>query len=177
MSDRTLHKVAILGTPRSGKTTFCVKLAKGVFAESIPTTRAIDFHVVTAHIEGLKLQMWDMAGQPHFKDAGVFDGMVSGASAFLFCYDSSDPSSIKEIDGWLDIAKQHKNYSKTKEYLVGLKADLISESSMMALNELVKKHIDQSIVNNHFILSTKSEINFMGFLSLLAEDLRNINEN
>lgn len=177
MSDRTLHKVAILGTPRSGKTTFCVRLAKKIFAPEINSTRGVDFHVVTADLEGLKLQMWDMAGQPHFKDAGVFDGMVSGASAFLFCYDASDPSSIKEIDDWLDIAKQHKNYEKTKKYLVGLKADLISESSMIALNELVKKHIDQSIVSNHFILSTKTEMNFEGFLSLLAEDLRNLTKN
>ncbi|MCY3410842.1 MAG: GTP-binding protein [Candidatus Heimdallarchaeota archaeon] len=174
MTDRTLHKVAILGTPRSGKTTFCVRLAKGLFAENIPTTRGLDFHVVTADLEGLKLQIWDMAGQNHFREAGVFDGMVSGASAFLFCYDASDPSSIREIDNWLEIAKQHEHFEKTQKYLVGLKADLISESSMIGLNNLVTKHVDNQILTNHFILSTKSEINLDSFLATLAEDLTKI---
>ena len=62
----TLHKIAILGTPRSGKTTFCVRLAKEVYAENIPTTRGIDFHVVSANLAGLKLQIWDLAGQGQF---------------------------------------------------------------------------------------------------------------
>ncbi len=171
----TLHKIAILGTPRSGKTTFCVRLAKEVYAENIPTTRGIDFHVVTANLAGLKLQIWDLAGQTHFKEAGLFDGMVSGASAFLFCYDASDPSSIKEIDGWLEVAKQHKQYEQTKKYLVGLKADLISESSMIGLNKLVMKHLDNEIIANHYILSVKEDINLDSFIALMAEDLSNIN--
>lgn len=171
-----LHKVAILGTPRSGKTTFCIRLAKGLFAENIPSTRGVDFHVVAANVQGVKLQVWDLAGQPHFKEAGVFDGMVSGASAFLFCYDASDPSSIKEIDGWLEVAKQHKFYEKTKKYLIGLKADLISESSMMGLNSLVNKHLSSEIIENHFIVSVRSDINLDGFLALLAEDLSSLDK-
>ena len=104
----------------------------------------------------------------------MFDGMVAGASAFLFCYDASDPSSIKEIDSWLEIAKQHSQFEKTKKYLVGLKGDLVSESSMMGLYELVKKHIGGEMISHHFILSTKTEMNLDGFLSLLAEELRAI---
>ena len=176
MTKEKLHKLAILGTPRCGKTTFCVRLARQIFSENIPTTRGIDFHVVTADLEGLKLQIWDLAGQSHFRDAGVFDGMVAGATAFLFCYDASDPSSIREVDDWLAIAQQHGNFDRTKKYLVGLKGDLVSDSSIMALHELVKKHINSAIIENHFIISTKTEMNLDSFISLLGDDLRSFSD-
>lgn len=172
-SDYKLHKLAILGTPRSGKTTLAVKLAKGIVDTDIKSTRGIDFHVISAEKEGIKLQVWDYAGQSHYADAGIFDDMVIGASAFLFCYDAVDPSSMKEIDRWIEIAQNHKKFDETKKYLVGLKADLVGSGEALGLNSLVSKHVDNpELVEKHFIVSAREDINIDMLIGELIEDLK-----
>ena len=175
MTDRNylLHKIAILGTPRAGKTTLAVKLAKGIVDSEITSTRGVDFHVVSAEKEGIKLQVWDYAGQAHYADAGIFDDMVMGASAFLFCYDAKDPSSMSEIDRWIEIAQHHKRFSETKKYLVGLKADLIDNASAMGLNSLVNRYLENpDMVEKHFIVSTHDDINLDILIGELIDDLK-----
>ncbi|MHA2501617.1 MAG: GTP-binding protein [Candidatus Kariarchaeaceae archaeon] len=175
-SDIVLHKIAVLGTPRAGKTTLAVKLAKGIVDSEIMSTRGVDFHVVSAEKEGIKLQVWDYAGQGHYADAGIFDDMVMGASAFLFCYDAADPGSMKEIDRWIEIAQHHRRFSDTKKYLIGLKADLVDNpGQMMGLNSLVSKHLDQpELVEKHFIVSTLNDINLDILIGELLDDLKTI---
>ena len=175
--DLKLHKIAILGTPRSGKTTLAVKLAKGhLDGDEIKTTRGIDFHVVSAEKQGVKLQVWDHAGQTHYRDANIFDDMVLGASAFLFCYDAADPSSMREIDRWIEIAKHHKKFEKTKKYLIGLKADLVTDSGQqMGLISLVNKHLDNpGLVEKHFIVSATQDINIDMLTGELLDDLKSL---
>ena len=175
-SDVTLHKIAVLGTPRAGKTTLAVKLAKGIVDDEIRSTRGVDFHVISAEKEGIKLQVWDYAGQDHYADAGIFDDMVMGASAFLFCYDAADPSSMQEIDRWIAIAQHHRRFADTKKYLIGLKADLVDNpGQMMGLNSLVTRHLDEpELVEKHFIISTLSEINLDILIGELIDDLKQI---
>jgi len=170
-----LHKIAILGTPRSGKTTLAVKLAKGIVDDEIRSTRGVDFHVVSAEKQGIKLQVWDYAGQSHYSDAGIFDDMVLGASAFLFCYDAADPSSMAEIDDWISVAQHHHRFAETKKYLVGLKADLVDNASAMGLNSLVKKYLENpDLVRKHFIASTHSDINIDLIIGELLDDLKQL---
>lgn len=171
-----LHKIAILGTPRAGKTTLAVKLAKGTVDDDIHSTRGIDFHVIAAEKEGYRLQVWDYAGQAHYADAGIFDDMVQGASVFLFCYDAVDPSSMKEIDRWIEIAKNHNKFDMTKKYLVGLKADLVENpGQQLGLNLLVTKHLENpALVDKHFIVSATNDINLDILIGELTDDLKNL---
>lgn len=172
-----LHKIAILGTPRAGKTTLMVRLARGKIDEQISSTKGIDFHVVSSKKGGIKLQVWDYAGQSHYADAGIFDDMVRGASAFIFCYDASDASSMKEIDRWIEIAQHHKAFDKTKKYLVGLKADLVDKGQTLALNTLVSKHLENpDLVEKHFLISTKEDINIDVLVGELIDDLKNLEQ-
>ncbi len=168
-----IHKVAILGTPRAGKTTLMVKLSKGLVDPAIKQTRGIDFHVVRVEAAGLKLQIWDMAGQDHYRSAGIFDDMVLGASVFLFCYDAGDASSIKQVDEWIDIAKNHARFKETKKYLVGLKADLVDSGQHIGLNALVQKYLDNPELNiKHIIVSSHQDINVNELLAEISEELR-----
>ncbi len=170
--DPTIHKIAILGTPRCGKTTLGVKLSKGIFKGDIPSTKGIDFHVVKAKLDKITLQIWDYAGQSHYRDAGIFVDMVKGSSAFLFCYDASDPSSMKAIDKWIDVAKFNRKFYLTKKYLVGLKADLIDKASALALTALVTKYLNNpKLIDNHFIISTKDDLNVDMLIRELESDL------
>ena len=52
-----LHKIAILGTPRSGKTTLMVRLSKGLVDPAIQSTRGLDFHLVNVIKDNIKLQI------------------------------------------------------------------------------------------------------------------------
>ncbi|MDH5400983.1 MAG: GTP-binding protein [Candidatus Heimdallarchaeota archaeon] len=173
----TLHKIVILGTPRAGKTSLMVRLAKGSITDDIKSTRGIDFHVVQSEpiAEGIKLQIWDLAGQSHYRDTGMFDDFVAGASGFIFCYDASDASSIRQVDNWIEVAKKHKRYSETKKYLVGLKADMVDQGQQTALHSLVDKYLDQTdIISKHFIVSTHKEINIDGLIHEIIEDLQTL---
>ncbi|MHA2249346.1 MAG: Rab family GTPase [Candidatus Kariarchaeaceae archaeon] len=170
-----LHKIAILGTPRAGKTSLMVRLSKGLVDPAIRSTRGIDFHVVRVEAKGIKLQIWDLAGQDHYRNAGIFDDMVLGASAFLFCYDASDASSIKQIDQWIDIARNHARFPETKQYLVGLKADIVDSGQQIGLTSLVQKYLDNPELNvKHIIASAHQGINIEELIDEIIDDLKSI---
>jgi len=177
MTERpTLHKIAILGTPRSGKTTLMVRLAKGLVDPAIQSTRGIDFHLVNVSTpNNLKLQIWDLAGQDLYRNSGIFDDMVWGSSAFLFCYNASDASSIEKIDKWIGVARNHKKFNKTLKYLIGLKADLVDTGQQIALNKLVEKYMSDPELNiKHIICSAHGDMNINELLEELSEDLSNL---
>ncbi|MCE7734575.1 MAG: GTP-binding protein [Candidatus Heimdallarchaeota archaeon] len=173
----SLHKIAILGTPRSGKTTLMVRLSKGLVDPAIQSTRGLDFHLVNVIKDNIKLQIWDLAGQDHYLSSGLFDDMVHGASAFLFCYNAGDAASIQKIDKWLDVAKKHKRFDDTIKYLVGLKADLVDTGQQVALNKLVSKYLDDPSLNiKHMIISAHKDMNISELLGELAEDLQKLSK-
>lgn len=170
-----IHKIAILGTPRAGKTTLMVRLSKGLVDPAIKSTRGIDFHLVSIVKDNYKLQIWDMAGQDHFRTSGMFDDMVAGASAFLFCYDASDPTSIQQIDRWIDVAKKHHKFNKTLKYLIGLKADLVDPGQQVALNKLVGKYVDNPELHvKHVICSAHKDMNISELLDEITDDLKTL---
>jgi small GTP-binding protein len=170
-----LHKVVILGTPGSGKTTLMVKLSGANNFDEIKRTIGVDFHVVRKLInDNLRLQIWDLAGQAHFRDSGIFEDMVHGASVFLICYDASNSESIKQIDKWLEIAKTHNRFSETKRYLVGLKVDQVSIGQQVALSNLIQKYIGGDTIQKHFLLSSFEDIGIEIMIENLSEDLINL---
>lgn len=170
-----LHKVVILGTPGSGKTTLMVKLSGKNNFDEIKRTIGIDFHVVRRLInENMRLQVWDYAGQAHFRDAGIFEDMVQGASAFLFCYDASNSESIDQIERWLEIAKTNTRFSETKRYLVGLKVDQVNMGQQVALSNLIQKYLGGETIQKHFLISSYEDIGIEIMIENLAEDLKNI---
>ncbi|MHA2169511.1 MAG: GTP-binding protein [Candidatus Kariarchaeaceae archaeon] len=174
-STMKLHKIAILGTPRAGKTTLMVKLSKGLVDPAITQTRGVDFHVVRVETKGLKFQVWDLAGQDHYRSSGIFDDMVFGSSVFLFCYDASDASSIKEIDHWIDIARNHKRFAETKQYLIGLKADQVDSAQQIGLTSLVQKYLDNPELNiKHIIVSAHQDLNIEELLDEIGDDVKEI---
>ncbi len=168
----SLHKIVILGTPRAGKTTLMIKLSgKEVPPEEIRSTIGVDFHIVQFEKNQIRLQVWDYAGQAHFRNAGIFQDMVQGASAFLFCYDTSNTTSIEEIDAWVQIAKSHPKFNQTLRYLVGLKVDLTSKGQQIALNNLIQKYLGGEIIQKHFLISSKQDLGIDIMVDQLVEDL------
>ncbi len=170
-----LHKVVILGTPGSGKTTLMVKLAGSNNFDEIKRTIGVDFHVVRKLIdENLRLQVWDYAGQEHFRDAGIFEDMVQGASVFLFCYDASNSESINQIDRWMEIAKSHTKFNETMRYLVGLKVDQVSTGQQVALSNLIQKYLGGDAIQKHFLVSSYEDIGIDIMLENLIADLQKL---
>ncbi len=173
-----LHKVVILGTPRAGKTTLMAKLSNhNLDEEKIKSTIGVDFHVVQYEKDNIRLQVWDYAGQAHFRDAGIFQDMVQGASAFLFCYDTSNTTSIEEIESWVEIAKSHNRFTDTLRYLVGLKVDLTSKGQQIALNNLIQKYLGGEIIQKHFLVSSREELGIEIMTEQLVEDLKKLEKN
>ncbi|OLS25770.1 MAG: hypothetical protein HeimC2_17050 [Candidatus Heimdallarchaeota archaeon LC_2] len=175
MNTFNIYKIAILGTPRAGKTTLMIRLSKGLVDPAIQSTRGLDFHLVNVIKDNIKLQIWDFAGQSHYLSSGLFDDMVHGTSAFLFCYDASDATSIKQIDGWIDVAKKHRRFKDTIKYLIGLRADLVDAGQAVALNSLVSKYLDDPILNlKHMIISAHKDMNISELIGELTDDLKEL---
>lgn len=166
-----LHKVVILGTPGSGKTTLMVKISGNDNYHDIKRTIGVDFHVVRKLVNNIKMQVWDYAGQAHFRDAGIFEDMVQGASAFLFCYDTSNVESIEQIDKWIQIAQANEKFVESKRYLIGLKVDQVSSGQQVALSNLIQKYLGKQSIQKHFLVSAYEDIGIDIMLENLVEDL------
>ena len=170
-----LHKVVILGTPGSGKTTLIVRLAGSSNFDGIKRTIGIDFHVVRKLLsKDIRLQVWDYAGQTHFRDAGIFEDMVHGASIFFFCYDATNLDSIDQISKWIQIARSYPKFLETKRYLVGLKIDQATSGQQIVLSNLVQKYINANSIQKHFLISAHENIGVDVILDNLSQDIMNL---
>ncbi|MHA1513582.1 MAG: hypothetical protein ACTSRJ_05910, partial [Candidatus Hodarchaeales archaeon] len=68
-----------------------------------------------------KIQIWDLGGQEHFKQMGLFRDFCRGADAALLCFDLTDISTLFSLSEWLSFVE-----SNIPRFLIGTKADLVT---------------------------------------------------
>ena len=131
-------KLVILGEGGVGKTTISKSYVNNYFFTQSKHTIAVEFHskVVKSSIKGVtKLQIWDLGGQEHFKQMGVFRDFCRCADAAILCFDLTDLSSLFSLPEWLNFIDP-----SIPRYLVGTKSDLATpEELSIDLNDFVRK--------------------------------------
>ena len=131
-------KIVILGEGGVGKTTISKSYINNFFFTKSKHTIAVEFHskvVQSSDNDVTKLQLWDLGGQEHFKQMGVFRDFCRGADAALLCFDLTDLSSLFSLSEWLRFIEP-----SIPRFLIGTKSDLASpEELSLELNEFVKK--------------------------------------
>ena len=87
MSKSYSYKVLIAGDGGVGKTTLLHRYVKGVFIEDLKMTMGVEFFTVDLVVNdcAIMVQLWDFAGQDHFRF--MLEGYAMGASAALILID------------------------------------------------------------------------------------------
>ncbi|KAG7361495.1 small GTP-binding domain protein [Nitzschia inconspicua] len=96
-------KVVMLGETFTGKTSLVLRFAEGYYRDSArnPTVGAF-FITKRLTVNGMtaKIQIWDTAGQEHFKRLAPM--YYKNAAAAIVCYDVTSPKSFETLEYWMN---------------------------------------------------------------------------
>jgi small GTP-binding protein len=175
---RIASKVVVLGDGAVGKTSLVHRFVKNKFKQTYSATIGVD--ILSKNVElkrdninySIDLNLWDMAGQEHFKL--IRTKFYKQASSGLLVFDVTSESSFKNLENWvnesrngigtdipyvlignkIDLAEQRKiSFDQMKEFgqELGIQLDLIIETSALS-GEGVENAFDylaNSIVDYH----------------------------
>ncbi len=119
-----LVKLVFIGNGATGKTSLIERFTKNTFQTSYLMTIGANFYMETVQIENkkVKLQIWDLAGQEHFKS--VRPGFYIGVMLCIAVFDLTRESTIKDLDNWMDEMYNSAKVSLIPTVLIGNKVDL-----------------------------------------------------
>lgn len=128
------YKICICGDFGVGKTTLLHQYLERRFAPNVGSTIGSNFFTKYLKIPKIKenfiLQIWDLAGQEHFK--WVRHEFYKGAKGIVYVFDLSRKATFENIPKWKEeIEKVLGNFPSV---LVGNKLDLINDE-----NRVIKK--------------------------------------
>lgn len=120
-----IFKVPVAGDGAVGKTSLIVRYTQGTFTETYKMTIGTSFAVKTVDLGQVivKLQIWDLAGQPHF--GGVRPLFYQGSTGVIYVFSVTDRASFDHLAGWLEEAR--KNSGNIPGILIGNKTDLLDQ--------------------------------------------------
>ncbi len=95
-----LIKVVVAGDGNVGKTSLIRCYIEGKFEISRVATIGVDFHTHTVQLPDgpVKLSIWDMAGQDHFRF--LRSSFYRGSCAAILVYDVTSPESLEHLVKW-----------------------------------------------------------------------------
>ena len=119
-------KFILIGDSSVGKTSIVTRYSDGTFNDSFISTVGIDFKVKMIEINGvtIKLQIWDTAGQEHFRT--ITKSYYRGAHGILLIFDVSNRVTLNQTKIWMNSIKESAD-ENVLVALVGNKIDLDSD--------------------------------------------------
>lgn len=122
-----LLKSIVLGDGAVGKTTLLHRWIDGIFIEDLQMTIGVTFHTYKTNHNGVpcNLVVWDLGGQRQFREMGVFEKYLKGASSILLGFDLTSLDTFQNLPEWIDFIK--RNADNVPLVLFGNKSDLLSE--------------------------------------------------
>jgi small GTP-binding protein len=129
------YKICIVGDFGVGKTTLLHQYLERRFASNVSSTIGSNFFVKRIKISNTKemitLQIWDLAGQEHFK--WVRHEFYKGAKGIVYVFDLTRKKTFEHIIEWKkEIEKAIKGFSSV---LVGNKLDLLNNENLVINKE------------------------------------------
>ncbi|WXG39959.1 MAG: Rab family GTPase [Candidatus Freyarchaeum deiterrae] len=124
-SKELMYKVILAGDGAVGKTSLIEKFITGKFEKDYKMTLGTNIFAKSLVVDGssVKLIIWDLAGQPHFKY--VRAGFYLGAAGCLLVYDVTRRTTLENLDNWRsEMGKNSGDLSAG--VVVGNKCDLDS---------------------------------------------------
>jgi len=95
-----IFKIVVVGDGAVGKTSLIKKYTEEKFQSDYIMTIGANFAVKNVEVDGviIKLQLWDLAGQPQFKE--VRSSFYRGAAGAIYVYDVCRPESYLSLVNW-----------------------------------------------------------------------------
>lgn len=124
MSTIPTYKIALLGDGAVGKTSLRHRFLKNLFDKSYMMTIGADFTTKTVDVDGqpVKLQIWDLAGQPRFET--IRNLYYRGSLGALVVFDVTAPNTYKNIPNWINELLKGNGKGSVPIVLLGNKIDL-----------------------------------------------------
>ncbi|MHA2271546.1 MAG: Rab family GTPase [Candidatus Hodarchaeales archaeon] len=173
------YKITLLGDGEVGKTSLCNRYMRKGFIEDYMMTVGADISFKTLEVgkTRIKLQIWDIAGQPCFE--AVRKSYFGGAIGALFVYDITRPETLENAHNWIEELWKHNEKGKVPVVLLGNKVDLrdsvpsavTSEQGQLVAYELSDPTMDVKSEILHLETSAKTGKNVDEAFHALAEEI------
>ncbi|MFX1343864.1 MAG: GTP-binding protein [Promethearchaeota archaeon] len=100
-----LLKIITAGDGGVGKTTLLYRFIENKFLADTKMTLGVEFFLKEIYIKGetITLQVWDFGGQDHFRP--LLKDYSVGAKGALLLFDLTRPSSLENIEQWVNICR------------------------------------------------------------------------
>ncbi|EEC17912.1 RAB GTPase, putative [Ixodes scapularis] len=99
-------KVVFVGDAAVGKSSFIMRLSRGIFMPQLTSTLGVDFQTKNIHIDGVNvsLQLWDTAGQERFRC--ITQSYFRKADGVMLMYDCTNEQSFLNVRQWITMMKR-----------------------------------------------------------------------
>ncbi|MGY5859963.1 MAG: Rab family GTPase [Candidatus Thorarchaeota archaeon] len=116
-----IYKTVLVGEGGVGKTSLTVRYTEGRFEDDMKMTIGVNFASKKVNVEDtdVTLMLWDMGGQPRFRD--VVGDYFRGARAAICVYDATRFFSLERLKDW--IGRVQENAPDCKFFFVANKVD------------------------------------------------------
>ena len=123
-----LYKIVLLGDGMVGKTTLRRVFMGEGFRETYMMTFGCDFAVKDVILENdvkIRLQIWDLAGQPSFEK--IRKSYYKGSKGAILVYDTTRKETLEHVPLWVKELLSNTGNREIPIVLVGNKIDLRTE--------------------------------------------------
>lgn len=167
MTKPILVKTITTGEGGVGKTTLLHRYIEGHFLAETRITLGVDFFLkeVKAERKKILLQIWDFGGQEHFRT--LLPSYALGARGALLLFDLTRPSSLEQIEQWVNICR--KGNPEIPILFVGTKLDL--KESISIDDEYARTFIERYNFFDYLKISSKTGENVNLAFKLLAKEI------
>jgi small GTP-binding protein len=168
-----IFKTIIVGDGAVGKTSLVMMFTEQKFQNQYIMTIGSNFalKLIPSEILSIKgkeypdvrLQLWDLAGQPHFK--AVRHPFYKGSSGIIYVYDVTRPETLEHLMGWRDeILRQVP--PTTPAILLANKVDLKNERKVSEKEG--RDFMVKVSARDYFETSAKDGVNVNAGFQILA---------
>ena len=122
----SLYKVIVVGDAEAGKTSVLGSFAGDYFNPTYIPTIGVDFRIRIVELDEfrIKLQMWDIAGQPRFRT--ITRAFYRGCVGIVLTYNATKEETFENVPYWIEEISRN-THPDAKIVLVGTNGDRVDD--------------------------------------------------